>query len=352
MNKNSRHDPGIDALKGLAIIFVVLIHVIAVAFSNLSPKSPTWNLALTLDQLSRFSVPLFIALSGYSLAINFNLETHWPDFYFRRLFKLLPIYIFWSLVTYLLISTLGNWPNYQQDLPILPALIYGKVDYHLYFVPMIFQLYLLFPLIYKLTKIGKLKVVLVVLVWQAAFYFYISRLVETVSQNLTLSDQNQYLFFGTWIFYFIFGIYSQLYPNLLKIIGKKSLLAILIFLGYSIFSTNNIFNQYSSILLATRFTKVSVLLYAIAMIIFLLNVRQLISKFNFGLLLKIGQVSFLIYLVHVMVLRAVNIFFLPTDGPSLVLVFFLTTGLSFLLALIISNVSKMLTGFVKQTKLI
>lgn len=343
MNKsNLEYDYGIDSLKGLAIISVVIIHVIAGGFSYIDPRTILWSWSVIFDQIARFCVPLFIAVSGYSLSITFSENLSWWNFYQRRIFKLIPLYIFWSLVTYFLISHYGSWPNYSKDFPLLNSLIFGKADYHLYFIPLIFQLYFLFPLLYKLVRITKYKIVILAFVWQFIFYFYIRSQVESTKITVSLSDQDQYIFFGTWIFYFILGIYLNLYPQILKKFNLIYFFFSLVFLAVAVNNAQEIFQTHGNILLATRFTKESILVFATFVILFLLAMRHVVSFKKFNPLIYIGKNSFLIFLVHVMVLRAVNIYLLPNDGANIIIISLLTLTLSVLLAQLISYSGKIL----------
>jgi peptidoglycan/LPS O-acetylase OafA/YrhL len=145
------------ANKGLAIIAVVAIHI-----GSRFIQSPV---VLFVDQLSRFCVPLFIALSGFGLTKSFSrhldqagspplgLTKTIAEYYLRRVWKILPWFIFASGV----IMVFRNWwENAGFDLLNLrtwaSAMTGGAADYHLYFVPMIFKFYLIFPLLFFAEK--------------------------------------------------------------------------------------------------------------------------------------------------------------------------------------------------------
>ena len=63
--------PALDFLRDLAMLAVMLIHVTSTYIAAESHVTFLgMNLALFLNQASRFSVPLFLFLSGYSLGIG------------------------------------------------------------------------------------------------------------------------------------------------------------------------------------------------------------------------------------------------------------------------------------------
>ena len=117
-----------DLLKGLAIIAVVAIH----SFSKTISSTPV---NLFVDQLSRFAVPLFMALSGYGLTLSFSKNNNLIRFYVKRVWKILP----WFLAASVLILIYKNYFergtfdffNYHTWTMIMR----GGAEYHLYFVP-------------------------------------------------------------------------------------------------------------------------------------------------------------------------------------------------------------------------
>jgi surface polysaccharide O-acyltransferase-like enzyme len=61
-----------QSLKGLAIGAVVLIHTVNMLIGHALPNSQFWNVLVVFDQILRFCVPLFVALSGYALASKYQ----------------------------------------------------------------------------------------------------------------------------------------------------------------------------------------------------------------------------------------------------------------------------------------
>ncbi|NFE81275.1 acyltransferase family protein, partial [Clostridium sporogenes] len=59
-----------DILKSLSTLAVIMIHVSASAINNSQFDTNIYKFSLILNQLSRFSVPVFIFLSGMGLTLS------------------------------------------------------------------------------------------------------------------------------------------------------------------------------------------------------------------------------------------------------------------------------------------
>ncbi|MEK7565888.1 MAG: acyltransferase [Patescibacteria group bacterium] len=282
----------IDIFKAVAVIAVILIHFVS-AYLLIFEKwgSLNWQLNLVIDQVSRFSVPLFVALSGYGLARKYlSAPLNLKDYYLRRVTKLLPWYFFWATVL-LIVVPHGSYVLWKQY-------VFGRADYHLYFVPMIFQFYVLFPPVLFLVRKFNLKIVVLAALWQIAFYLIIGAKTENLANaNRLWTDQQQYLLSITWIFYFILGIY---WANAKKLSAKILIFIILIGLIWSITNSYSTINGGIHLITATRFTRLPVLLYSTGIIGLVIFYGGKISS---GLFSYLGKISYVTYLGHTLVLR-------------------------------------------------
>lgn len=160
----------VDFIKTVAIIAVISIHISTAFLDRSIPFSANFNFLLLMNQFSRFAVPLFFASSGFLLALKYNtsfsfkqfyifsserkkihnsqpLESNAWEFYKKRLVRILPSYLFWTLIYYLVI-----FPHSFSSLfsvKFLNTFLAGSASYQLYFVPAIFVLYLSFPFFIK-----------------------------------------------------------------------------------------------------------------------------------------------------------------------------------------------------------
>src|SRR3990167_4455719 len=92
----------VDFLKLIAIIAVIVIHVSTAFLDRSTPFSFSFDLLLFINQLSRFAVPLFFAVSGYLLAAHYKEVAHPLNFYKRRARILIPYFV-WTLIYFLIV---------------------------------------------------------------------------------------------------------------------------------------------------------------------------------------------------------------------------------------------------------
>jgi surface polysaccharide O-acyltransferase-like enzyme len=288
----------IEYLKGLAILAVVVIHLINVFISRLTPHSSGWNLLVISDQITRFSVPLFIALSGFALAQKY--ASHPPSFWqflTRRSLKLLPPYLLWSAVYVLAALIVPAWSTFSGGTPVWEVVLFGKAQYHLYFVPMLFQAYLLFPLLFPFSR----KNPLAALALSFAIQFVSFRLTSGAGWN----DQRQYLLVTSWIFYFVMGLVMNAVHSRIKYVG------ILLALGglfWSVSDTFSLLDQGRDLIWSARFTRFPVWAYSLGFILFtpLLTGAHMGKPFRRAVS-YLGANSYLIYLSHVLFLQLLTL---------------------------------------------
>jgi len=295
-------------LRAIAIICVILIHFLAMFHdSPFVSSSPYQLVAVSLDQLSRLSVPLFVALSGYGLSQKYlKTEFRWSEFLTRRVLKLLPLYIVWSIFYYVALRVVPGWTPTWETTSLPVQLLLGQADYQMYFVPMIFQLYLLFPFLFQLRRRWPLSTLIVFGCIQVVMFFFFQNR-QLMIGNFLVTDQVQYLFCGTWIFYFVLGMCLPRLHRMLKSSAflTSVLIAVTLAGGYWIINNalSNI-NQGMNPLYALRFTRYVVLFYASASIVLLswlaMKVRRLPVVIQ-----QIGTHSYGLYLAHTFLLRVI-----------------------------------------------
>ena len=137
----------IDLLRGVAISAVVALHV---SWKMLTPEALAAAggvLVSVIHLASGFGVPLFVALSVFGLLLGhgraFGGVGDYAAFLSNRARRLLPAYLFWSLLS----VAAGDASRLARPLDVAGLLVGGTADMQLYFVPMIFELYVLWPLL-------------------------------------------------------------------------------------------------------------------------------------------------------------------------------------------------------------
>lgn len=295
-------------LRGLAILAVVCLHLLAY-MKGIYSSPQTWFF-VGLDQLGRFCVPLFVILSGYGLAQRYGDEKtiNVKAFYKRRVWKLLPLYFLWCAVSYALFWWIPDWRVYQPLGSFVVELVTGKVDYQLYFVVLIFQLYLLFPFLMPLFKKWPTALLLGMGLFQLLLYLWYAGILApgTLPVYFT-SDTNQYVFFASWIGYFILGIWlarEVMYRWLLKAMPLIATVSWVVAVATATFFIQNGTDP----LMALRTTRWPVMFYASSFTITLMSFKSSVTQRSVPgpinrILTWLGKKSLLIFMAHTIALR-------------------------------------------------
>lgn len=195
-----------DFIRAAVALCIIAIHVTAGYVS----ASRT---AYFLNQLVRFAVPVFILISGlllYASDTGCKGVSGYFAFLWRRLKKVFIPYLLWSMI-YILYSVKDDLGSVWSDqgaflLGSAKKLLYGSAHAHLYFVVIILQLYLLYPFLSRLMKLRPRLVLalsfLLTLFYQTGVYLYLMGLIQFPAPILP-----NYIFFPTWIFFFVFGMH-------------------------------------------------------------------------------------------------------------------------------------------------
>jgi len=292
-----------DFLRAIAAISIIAIHVTA-RFAFNSRGAYFWNQAM------RYAVPMFIIISGLLLLYTDmdSKKLNYFGFLYKRLKKILIPYILWT-VAYIIYNQrhdlIGIWAAKQDFLADLcRCLLFGTGGAHLYFIAIIIQLYLLYPLLRMLvTKWPRIILsasLITTFVFQTAVYLWEIKL-------LTLAEFviPYYIFFPTWVFYFVLGMYVSLnmkaWQDKLAGRGIHVIIVWVLSLGILLVDSKLTLTYGSSI-------KPSIMLYSITSFMFLYSVS---AKFSDTLSLA-GKIldwlslqSFNIYFCHVIIINLI-----------------------------------------------
>lgn len=141
----------LDTLRGAAFLAVVLQHAIAHYFPLPATGLGDGVLMGLLLIASKFAVPLFVFMTGMSLFYSYDGEVRYTTFLRKRLKDIALPYLPWAVLyaiefQHVQLLDSEGW----QKLGLM--LFTGKASYHLWYVVMVFQLYLIFPPLQKLVK--------------------------------------------------------------------------------------------------------------------------------------------------------------------------------------------------------
>jgi surface polysaccharide O-acyltransferase-like enzyme len=145
----------IDLLRIAAMFGVIMIHVAVTGWRDIPVDSYNWQIANMYHALARWTVPIFVMISGVfhlrpnKTKVNFNDEA---KNIFRKVLHLICAIIFWGIL-YNVMPLASDYFLKKEavtsyDLLKIPALIiFGEGSFHLWFLYMLIGLYLLTPII-------------------------------------------------------------------------------------------------------------------------------------------------------------------------------------------------------------
>jgi surface polysaccharide O-acyltransferase-like enzyme len=338
-----------DLLRVIATTIVIGIHA---SYSwwfgvhDTSSINPEIFINTFINQVGRFTVPIFVILSGFALAKSeekrpFDLKI----FCQRRLWRILPPYILFTILNIAGRSQFlaADWSNRGQQ--IWQALSTGMGDYHLYFLGIILQCYVLYPLVRRLKfSIARLVVLLLMtfslftLRWSTALFGWFPDI------SKFLSDGNHVIY---WLSYFQIGIWlakDQGWTNSLVLKWRSQvwgyLFAIAAILELTEFYWMAIFKNSAEAV--GHYTRPTVVLLTLTFLLWSISwqswkiksfppfISTFIQKFWQAIQPQIktfAQASFITYLIHVWVLRAIAPL-VSVGGILYILLVFITSWLS------------------------
>lgn len=133
-----------DLLKIFAIYAVILIHTAAPYLVLYEERgSQVWWTGNLYDSASRWCIPVFVMLSGFFLIEKYREDTFW-SFFARRLSRVVIPFLIWSFA-YFLWRVYANGEELSLS-SFIPMLFMEPVYYHLWYMYLVIELYLLAPI--------------------------------------------------------------------------------------------------------------------------------------------------------------------------------------------------------------
>ena len=327
MQKASTRFAEFDLIRALAIVSVVIIHAGFFAFGQ--DRS---ILLISIDTLQLFCVPAFLVLSGFFLANKLDNQNNPTLILKKRLSRIIPPYLFWSVVFYIL-NNLSNLKQFDL-LGLVRDVLTGSVMPPYYFIVAIVQCYLWWWILVKLRFLEPIKILALGFIIQIAFttVFYLAALKYLPSIPIPLMER--WIF--SWILPFSTGlVLGSYYDNIQKYLQRHKmpvLAATILFYLASIWEYYLLSEVNSDAWFARSFFKLSTQGYAILFVLSILAFSQSIrlpSKVS-GLIKILAAYSFPIYLLDLMVVRSVfsvSYTIVSPAEPLLKLVFLVTVDL-------------------------
>ena len=148
----------LHSFRGLSIILIVLLHSIYASFFMIGFDDSNSYLAITTQVLLHGGTIFFAIISGL-LFSNILKKRGYKNFYISKVkYVIFPYMLFTIVLTFFVFNyNVFNSGNYTEFIwaylnLVLENLIYGKVHYIYWYIPVLIFLYLVTPLLYFLQK--------------------------------------------------------------------------------------------------------------------------------------------------------------------------------------------------------
>ncbi len=196
-----------DILRIFAVSAVIFIHVAAQKWYSVKVGSFEWIVFDVYDSVMRWAVPSFVMISG---ALFLSRDRGIKYIFKNHFLRMITAFCFWSAVYIGTDIWLGG--KYTHDNGITQFI---KGHYHLWYIFVIAGIYLLVPLLKKITESEKLTKYLLIL------SFAFSIVVPTLSSSLSFLNEIWYgrlrmltsnadmVMLRGYIFYFVLGFYLK-----------------------------------------------------------------------------------------------------------------------------------------------
>lgn len=328
MSKLNKRKYELSILNVTFCLLVIFIHTISHLISTADINSDSFTVAFLPWRLSSFVVQGFVMLSGIKLFLKKSDEFNYFQFLKSRLKHIIIPYIVWFIIYYIFfIITL----RYPLDLKkILSTFFTGSLVYHLYFVVIIVQFYLLMPLWRLIVYKCNWKIIVPCFVLITFLLEHINFISPAL--NFIYYDRT----FTTYLMYWIIGCYIGNSYELFKEFTQKNSKVISAVFCFSVLSNASLsllgFKGLQYI------PKLGVVhsIYSVCAVIFLFSLAvNLLEKRNisFPLISEIDASSYQIYLSHCLVIYVIDALFVLIGLTNIYLSFILRFIFTYLITI-------------------
>jgi surface polysaccharide O-acyltransferase-like enzyme len=342
----------LDVLRICAILAVLLMHSTGFYDDTVSSGNPLWILSIIFGSITRFAVPVFLMISGSLLLEKESLS--YKLLYSRNILRFVVAYFFWSFVYIVAFSVIPYHLHHAFSISTVMDIIAGTLAggyFHLWYMPLIIGLYVLAPVLHSIVRKTEEKTLWywMMLTILLCFVLPLFRRIPIFESILGESiDIFKVGFYGEYLFYFVSG-YLLSQRRL-----PKALCSILYLLGIistitTIGTTWVLSVKYGELVSFLRENNTpNVMLMSISLFVFVQNslTDTWTPKYP-KMLLFLSKYAFGVYLIHELILEALESFVSPYV-PDLCLIptlFVTTTVLCYIIIWLIGKI-KPLSKFI------
>lgn len=276
-------------------IFVIMIHLCSEPLDSFEKGSAISTVFFFVNKIISFAVSGFIFSSGLKLFYNLKPVSYFK-FISHRITKIYFPYIFWVCAYYLFFVYYMKYFDFSI-VDLLKYIGIGDLVAHFYFILIIMQFYLLFPLI----KLYVNKI-------HAGIGIIFAVFVTVISKACLMGYQYNDRIFLTYFVFFILGCYvGKNYKSALKLLNQLRYGIYLLAIGFGFAYMSCSYSEFLGVSYF-EFTEVLKIFFCIfmflSMFIILAN-RKAVNKWSGSSLVKLlGASTFYVYLIHCMLIFA------------------------------------------------
>lgn len=289
----------LDIAIGIAIILVVSGHLL------LSENLPEWYIE-SRAIIYKFHMPLFMFFSGFLMSYTYKAIEGISDYHVyigKRIKKFIPAYLVFSFIFISFEFVISGYSMSKLKLDIIDMLLYpAKAPAgFLWYIYVLFQFYLIFPLLKRLVR----KSYVLALLVGIGFHF------------LGVTNVFNFELFSFYLLFIVLGVIATQYLNLYYVILKKTgALLVFVFIG---------------IIFLNAYYQVPKVVFGLVSLLPIHYLALELSKFKIApFLADIGKHSYYIYLMNTLVMGAFYLFVvnkLNFEFSLLIMLIFFLLGL-------------------------
>ena len=275
----------------LFCMLVIFIHIISYPLSGYGLGNLPYNITLFLWRLSSFVVQGFVLTAGIKMFLG--KEKPYLKMLFSKLKNIILPYAFWYVCYFVFYMVFFNYPF--DILFILKHFFLGSLTPHTYFVPLIMQFFILYPL-WKL-MVKKINPA-VAIIMSVIISLCAENILPVVLYNKGISFMYNDRLFTTYLSYWVVGCFiGANYEGFKALLSKVKL-----YIPFILISALNLYLSYLNYNGIKIITYLNVVhsAYCFITILMLFSVFLKHQSLNCRLLKTIDNSSYTIYLCHML----------------------------------------------------
>lgn len=295
----------ISVLNVLFCLMVIFIHVTAAPITSIDCGKVIVKILYFIQRMCGVAVHGFVFLSGLKLFLKDTSSISYPTYLFSRFKKIFLPYSVIAVLYYLYGIFRGNFVFSIRQL--LTFVFTGSGEAHLYFVFVIMQLYILFPLWhFLLEKVNKYALITIAGIINIFCIYNLPQMLEHIGIFDNFS-YNHGLFTSYLLIWTLGCLCGKHYDDFVRLAVKYRLvfgIASSLLLLADVYMSFNV-DYYGAEFLLFKFVRI---IYLVIMIMFLYGQFSncKFKIFDTALFHSINNASYEIYLFHVFVIYALN----------------------------------------------